>query len=127
MKYAVYGTLRKNQGNYNWALKNREGVTHLETKTIQGFDMYAVSSGFPGVIRGNGSIVVDIFEVNNSSVESSLDSLEGWNPDFPEESMYLKEQLKDGTFIYIWNEDVYGIPKVENGDWVNYINSKFYV
>jgi len=127
MKYAVYGTLRKNQGNWEHLLKNRKGVSFVETKEIEGFDMYAVYSAFPGVVKGDGKITVDIFEVLDENVERSLDFLEGYNPNNIENSMYVKDQLEDGTFIYLWNESLAGVLKIKSGNWVEYNNEKSYV
>lgn len=124
MKYAVYGTLRLNQGNYMRYLDN-EDSEYIKTKVIKGYEMYSLG-GFPGVIRGNGNIVVDIFEVTNKNIETRLDRLEGYRGN-NDSSMYLKEKTDDGEFIYIWNSDVTGLEKVENGDWVKFKTKKQYV
>lgn len=126
MKYAVYGTLRLNQGNYDWCLKNKKGVEHLETKTIQGYDMYSVG-GFPGIKPGNGSIVVDVFEVNNKEVERSLDGLEGYRSYDESSSMYLKRKTEDDEFIYIWNRGISNLTEIPEGDWVEFKENKEYV
>lgn len=118
-KYAVYGTLRKGQGNYNRRLAGKPGVNYIETKTIPGFVMYPVS-GFPGVIRGEGTIVADIFEVNNPSVERSLDALEGYSPELGAKgSWYDKQKTPDGEYIYIWQNDVSHLKPIKNGDYIN--------
>ena len=119
-KYAVYGTLRLDQGNYNWCLKNQEGVRHVETKTISGYDMFSLG-GFPGIKKSNGDIVVDIFEVDNPNVEQNLDGLEGYNENNLEGSMYVKDKTDEGEFIYIWNSAREG-QKIEDGDWVKFNN-----
>jgi gamma-glutamylcyclotransferase (GGCT)/AIG2-like uncharacterized protein YtfP len=118
MKYAVYGTLRLNQGNYNWCLKDKKNVTHLETKRIKGYKMFNVGS-FPGIKEDpNESIVVDIFEVNNEDVKVKLDQLEGYRSYNEESSMYLKRKTKEDEYIYIWNDKFNESRKIENGDWI---------
>lgn len=115
MKYAVYGTLRLNQGNYNWCLRNKS--EHLKTEKLNGFKMYSVG-GFPAVIEDeNSSIEVDIFEVNDKNVEEDMDMLEGYNPNNPESSMYIKKRIND-MYIYIWNGDVHNLELIESGNWL---------
>lgn len=93
-KYAVYGTLRKGQSNHD-ILENKH-VKFVETRIVKGFNMYAVSSWYPGIVPGNGSIEVEIYEVIDESVERMLDSLEGYSKNHPENSLYLKKTLDDG-------------------------------
>lgn len=113
-KYAVYGTLRKGYGNHR-RLENKKGVKYIETKEIEGFDMYAVAS-FPGIIRGNGKIIAEIYEIDNPEVEESLDFLEGYT-EGDESSLYVKEKTKEGELIYIWNREIRpGVKRIINGD-----------
>lgn len=124
MKYAVYGTLRLNQGNYYNILHNAKGVKYLETKRIDGYDMFSIG-GFPGVIRGEGSIVVDVFQVDNPLIESRLDSLEGYDPIMGAEgSWYDKQQTDDGEWIYIWQEERHN-GKISHGDWVKHKEERY--
>lgn len=124
MKYAVYGTLRLNQGNYYSILHNMKGVEYVETKRLEGYDMYSIG-GFPGAVRGKGSIVVDIFEVDNPLVEKRLDSLEGYDPTKGAEgSWYDKQQTEDGEWIYIWQKKRNN-GLIESGDWVKHKQEKY--
>ena len=127
MKYAVYGTLRLNQGNYNWCLKNKEGVKHLETKKIKGYRMFSLG-GFPGVKEDeNSEIIVDIFDVNNENVVRNLDGLEGYRENDERNSMYLKRKTDNDEFIYVWNRRDEGVEEIFNGDWVEFKKNKQYV
>ena len=120
MKYAVYGTLRLNQGNYNWCLKNKENVSFVETKRIKGYRMFSLGN-FPGVREDeNSEITVDIFDVNNDDVVRNLDGLEGYRKNDERNSMYLKRKTNNDEFIYIWNCKDEGIEEISNGDWVEY-------
>lgn len=116
-KYAVYGTLRKGESNHD--ILNHQDVTFIETRVVEGFDMYAVSSWYPGIIPGNGSIEIEVYEVANENVERMLDTLEGYSENHPENSLYLKKTLDDGTFIYIWNDTIDDVPQIKSGNWLN--------
>ena len=69
---AVYGSLKKGFGNHRL-------LAHIEANTkdvVQGFDMYSLG-GFPGIKKGEGSIAVELYEVDDTTL-SRLDSLEGY-------------------------------------------------
>lgn len=119
-KYAVYGTLRKGESNHD--ILNHQDVAFIETRVVEGFDMYAVSSWYPGIIPGKGSIEVEIYEVADKNVERMLDNLEGYYENNLDDSLYLKKTLDDGTFIYIYNDVLYGAPQIKSGNWLNLKN-----
>lgn len=77
IKVAVYGTLKRGKGNSRLLSDS----TFLGTAgTDPNFSMISFG-GFPGVLDGNQSIHVEIFEVKDLDVLRRLDSLEG-HPDF---------------------------------------------
>lgn len=118
-KVAVYGSLRQGMGNYNALLPGKEPI---ETRTLDGYEMYDVAGGgFPGVVHGEGTVLVEVYEVNDMEL-SRLDMLEGYRANSPESSFYIREELDDGTFIYIYNERglVSNYTRVVDGDWVKY-------
>lgn len=123
---ATYGTLRLNQGNYNWLLKDAK---HLGTTiTVPEFELYSLG-GFPGVKEnGNTSIVVDIFEVNDYEA-ARVDQLEGYKegvkPTFYDKIEIDTPYGKAGMYIYMGK--VHEENKIQSGDWVQWLNSKYII
>lgn len=120
--YAVYGTLRLNQGNYRHILKDNS--KYIKTTKIKGFDMFSLG-GFPGIVEGNNEIVVDLFEVNDPTTKHRLDRLEGYSSNDESYSMYLRREVEiegNKAWIYIWNSSKRNSEVLDN-DWVKHINS----
>ena len=119
MKLAVYGTLRKNQGN-DRCLSTSE---YLGTTRIDGFQMVSLG-GYPAVDRSKqGSITVEVYEASPEDVER-CNWLEGYDPEHPEDSYYGRLTINTPfgeAEIYTMNgileEDHYGI--IESGDWTS--------
>jgi gamma-glutamylcyclotransferase (GGCT)/AIG2-like uncharacterized protein YtfP len=75
---AVYGTLRKNESNWAYLLKDKS--KYLGTfRTEEKYRMYGRGAGFPIVSRKNGdkSIECDVFEITDNSVLQRIHQLEG--------------------------------------------------
>ncbi|MEL1135043.1 gamma-glutamylcyclotransferase [Desulfitobacterium sp. THU1] len=108
----VYGTLMRGQRNHKNYLSQSEFIGCGE---ITGFAMYAVSS-FPGIVPENGEKVKgEVYQVDQDTLRR-LDSLEG------EGSLYLRKPvdvLVEGkllqAWIYVWNQEVKGMPKLDYG------------
>lgn len=116
MKVFVYGTLRKGQGNHS-LLSTAE---YLRDESLPGFDMYNVG-WFPAVVRGTGVIIGEVYEIDEDTLEA-LHALEGYDEDYPEESLYIPElefTEYDALVLYIWNRDMEGLTLIESGDWTN--------
>jgi gamma-glutamylcyclotransferase (GGCT)/AIG2-like uncharacterized protein YtfP len=106
-KVYVYGTLRPNKG---------------PTIQIRG-DMYDLG-WYPGVVNLNASentFEAEVLVVGDKELDR-LDQYEGYYPDDPSASLYLRQPLMDG-FIYVYNRDVFGYPRVEGGNWLSYRES----
>jgi gamma-glutamylcyclotransferase (GGCT)/AIG2-like uncharacterized protein YtfP len=121
---AVYGTLRLGQGNHG--VLGRHNPEYLGTDTLIGFNMYN-TGGFPAVVpdleegMGDGPIVVEVFRAPMSALPS-CDGLEGYHPDYPKRSMYLRETVDTQygpAYIYIWNRPLRDMPLIPGGDWLN--------
>ena len=114
---AVYGTLKENFHNHA-VLGGSEKVYQGE---LAGWEMYSVGA-FPACIRGRGNILIEVYEVTDQAVMVGLDRLEGYHVDEPRSSMYIRETvhvdgLNQDAYIYVWNSDVEGYPRVFNGVW----------
>lgn len=105
-KIAVYGTLRPNRG---------------KTVLVEGalFDL----GWYPGIRLGaEGQVVCEIIEADDVELRR-LDAYEGFNPDHPADSLYLREEIEiegEKTFIYVFNQSFDGFEPIKNGDWLAY-------
>ncbi|MGL5649081.1 MAG: gamma-glutamylcyclotransferase family protein, partial [Clostridium sp.] len=98
---------------------------------VKGFDMYDTGYGFPCIIKGEGEIEVEVYEVKYSIVEMKLDILEGYEPN-SSDNLYNKEvvnvTMEDGRriagYIYTWNGEVDCMNKIESGDWKEWLDLK---
>ncbi|WKV22485.1 putative gamma-glutamyl cyclotransferase-like protein [Bacillus phage vB_BceS-M2] len=129
--FFVYGTLRNGHGNYNRLLKGKT-IAELDA-TITG-TLHAVSpfGGFPcyieeGVTTIKGEVMhVPFLEYDQRLKE--LDGLEGYRPEAPKHSMYLRKLMwvtlesghKIKAWVYVWNGTCVGRPIIEHGDWAKY-------
>lgn len=110
MLVAVYGTLRRGGGNHR-LLQNESLVGHT---SVPGFDMLQVSMSFPGVVDGDGNVVVEVWEVSKEAF-ARLDILEGYP------NLYTRRLIPTefgDAWIYIWNGPNNGA-KIQSGDWFN--------
>ena len=115
----VYGTLRFNQGNWQWALKDAQ---YLDTVTLRGFTMLDLGP-FPGVVNGNHQVVGELYLIDDESL-AALDRLEGhphhykrvWVNEVP--SPYLDA---DGFWIYIYQQRDPEDTVIPHGDWLRHV------
>ncbi len=125
--YAVYGTLRRGFGNFQYHLDN-EFSKYLGTiRTAPEFTLVSLG-GFPGIIPGGDQeVTVEIFEVTDPRVEKGLDRLEGYP------SFYGKTTIETPwgeANMYTLDKRYLGRPVIESGDWKTFCeerNSKQYV
>lgn len=129
MRLAVYGTLRKGQGNHHCL----NGATYIGTCRALGWTMVSLG-GFPAVQETwdedeepIGSIVVEIYECP-PDVVARCNRLEGYDPDSSNNSFYdrtrAETELGDAHIYTMHNilEDNYD--RIESGDWVQYVGQK---
>lgn len=113
MKVFVYGTLKTGEHNHRIIAPF---TAQARRATIIG-TMYLVAN-FPGFIQeGEDEVVgelVDILPGAEADALFALDRLEGFHPDYPEHSMYLRKEvsarLDDGgeetCYVYVWNRPI---------------------
>jgi gamma-glutamylcyclotransferase (GGCT)/AIG2-like uncharacterized protein YtfP len=105
----VYGTLRPGGDSFHF---------------IPGH-MYDIG-WFPGVTLGgpgcNSSFVAERIVVSDDRLKE-IDGYEGFNPNSPETSLYLRKPCLDG-WIYTYNREITSEPVVVGGDWLAYKQSK---
>lgn len=118
----VYGSLKSTHHN------NRIMQPDVKTKLVKtgvrlpGFTLRQ-PSWFPGAERdpeGEG-ILGEVYEVTDESVVVDLDGYEGYNPAYPDNSLFIRETVEvEGipTDIYLFNnKGNMTYPVVPNGDW----------
>ncbi len=142
----VYGTLRKGQGN---SVLFGNHYYQAEAATVDGVGVYGKERAFPyAKANSNAAAYGDIFWVDETpqgaEVRLSLDSLEGFDADYPSYSHY-KRVLRDASYFdkeqnkivntKVWmylasgryNTQLREEDLIPDGDWVNarrqYINS----
>jgi len=80
---------------------------------------------FPGLkldLDSASFINCEVIEVSDAGL-ARLDQYEGYDPKWPEDSLYIRQKFEDG-FIYVYNNDVSDRPVVESGDWLEYKNQR---
>ncbi len=66
-RICVYGSLRKNEFNYNRMIDNygEESIIYEKTVEIDGYNLYSLGS-YPGVKHGEGKLTVDVLLVEEN-------------------------------------------------------------
>ena len=114
---AVYGTLRKDQGN-DGLLRGSPLVARGVTESL--FKMYS-TGGFPICVphpQGVG-ITVEVYAVDDN-VLSNVDSLEGY-PGWYKREQYtvLTDDGVQTAWMYYMDEPSRSMPEVYSGDWLD--------
>jgi gamma-glutamylcyclotransferase (GGCT)/AIG2-like uncharacterized protein YtfP len=109
---AVYGTLREGFSNHRLL----ETSTLLGADVLNGFEMYT-AGGFPVIYPTNNddSIVIEVYECSDETLNGPLDSLEG-------HPSWYRRQLVDTQFgkawVYVMQSQAYKRNnKILSGDW----------
>lgn len=124
---AVYGSLRKGM-----QAENKMARMEFVGSGVIDAALYALG-WYPGIKLGTqegGSVVVDVFKFPDddkmkASILFDLDGYEGFSPDHPENSLFVRKTvpvkgLDVLAFVYEYNYPVNRAPLVESGDWVEY-------
>ena len=118
-KVAVYGSLRQGLGNHRLLASSKflgEDISQPEWK------MYSLG-GFPGIVKGNSEVTLEVYEVDKDTFES-LDWLEGY-PTFYNRRV-INTTYGDAWVYYLNEPDNYenhGV--VETGDWKDYLTNRY--
>lgn len=81
---------------------------------------------FPGAVPGAGTIHGELFRLDSPEVWTVLDQYEGYDPDQPEASPFVRRRVglaaPDVTaWVYWYNGSVADQPQVASGDWGDYV------
>lgn len=124
MKVFVYGTL----------LKGMSRSHGLQNTKFEGLGMINASlydlGPYPGIIESTDSVFGEIYTINSVTL-SSLDSIEGYDANYPDGSLYIRKKvdvilLNDGSSIkayaYFYNaSDLEAYYEITSGDYRRHI------
>ncbi len=118
--FAFYGTLRRD-GSAAARLGLSDALTWIGPCRIPG-RLYRVT-WYPALVQGEGSVVGDLFAVEDEAAVAVLDRFEGYDPAQPAESLYVRrpvELVDPGTsaWAYVWNGTMDGLTFISSGDWL---------
>ena len=126
-KIAVYGTLRKGQGNYNYLLNNDQSE-YLGEAYVEGL-LFSLGAGFPALVQTafdlpTSHVKVDVFDVDES-VGDKLDGLEGYDPKSLRNNFYIRGSINlldtgEKVDIYYYQRNVQKDRFIPSGDWVEH-------
>lgn len=119
----VYGTLKAGQINRGLVAGFIESC---EPASIPGH-LYDLGL-FPALVIGDGVVrgeLLQLTEESMSAILGVLDRLEGYNPNAPERSMYIRSVVEVTTdsgghqraYTYYYNRDPLKLRRLEGGEW----------
>lgn len=107
---AVYGTLKQGNGNHDHFL----GDAKLVGKgVISGFDMYHLG-GFPGIVKGEGTIQVELYDEYNLG---PIDSLEGEGSLYKRTVVTTEQGVECYVYVLLRTQYLQEDRKIESGCW----------
>ena len=114
---AVYGTLRKGNGNHR-LLVNADYIGTYTTEPI--YSLYSLG-GFPGLKEnGETAVIMEVYAVNEEEARR-VDGLEGYTPG-EQATFYDKIQIETpwgqaGVYTYVRQPNETSL--IKSGDWMN--------
>ena len=123
----TYGTLMRTYGNLD-AFGLEKSLTFLSRCQFKG-ELYDLGS-FPGAVPGSDVVYGELFRLTSPNVWDVLDDYEGYVPNQEEASLFVRrkvslQQPADRlAWVYWYNGDPSGHPRVPSGDWAAYTDGK---
>lgn len=122
MKIAVYGSLRKDEYNYNRFMNYfKDGLEYVKTSVVDSWDLYDLGS-YPGIkeaTKPNNGLVIDVMECS----ERCFDAIEGMELG----AGYRAEEIMvegDLCTIYVYEGRTRDESLVKSGDWTKYLKNE---
>ncbi len=130
----VYGTLLRGFANSSF-LQQPFRARFIGEGTVRGY-LYDAGS-FPAFIPAAAEqsdapqVAGEIYRIDDPDlVLETLDTIEGYNTSNPERSLYIRKQVmaecageKLPVMVYVYNLPVDGLPRIESGDYRQYVRS----
>ncbi|WP_438334082.1 gamma-glutamylcyclotransferase family protein [Edwardsiella tarda] len=109
MRVIVYGSLRRKQGNSHWMTN----ATWLGDYVLEGYELYDLGH-YPAVVPGEGRVYCEVYRIT-SSILAELDELKSNSKDYRRELIKTPYGI---AWIYIYLNEVSGLPRIASGDWL---------
>ncbi len=120
----VYGTLMKGYGNHRVFL---EGKARQCGRGIIKGELFHLPEGYPGLLKGEGPVRGEVYEIRDENVLKSLDGLEGYEEggsgnlyERARETVTMEGEETLECWVYYYRDGDYARSRgvfVENGDW----------
>jgi len=126
---AVYGTLRKGQGNYSYFLS--DGVECVEEAgKVRGYCLRTFG-GFPAAFEDSpdSAIVVDVFDISTYyDPDTLMDSIDGmeFGAGYDKEVVVTETGLEVMMYTMQPSEKDWMREEIPDGDWYTYIQERDY-
>ena len=111
-RLAVYGLLRRDESMASFLA----AAAFVGEACIEGYDLYHLG-GFPGAVSGAGSIVVEVYELDDAEMLALLDEAEGVDEEPPVYRRVEIEALGTPAWMYVFARDP-GAKQIPSGDWL---------
>lgn len=124
---ATYGTLMRSFGGCE-RLGIADRVSFVAACRFEG-RLYDLGR-FPGAVPGDGIVHGELFRLHDPAVWSVLDRYEGYDADRETESLFVRRQTdllapsNQTAWVYWYNGDPTGHPRVPSGDWRAYVQDE---
>lgn len=119
---ATYGTLRRAAGPNPLDVADR--LSFVAACQFAGV-LYDLGR-FPGAVPGDGVVHGDLFRLRDPQVWAVLDRYEGYDSNREDTSLFVRRRVSliepaDRTaWVYWYNDDPTGCPRIPSGDWIAY-------
>jgi gamma-glutamylcyclotransferase (GGCT)/AIG2-like uncharacterized protein YtfP len=114
-RYAFYGTLRHGMENHSFY---GGAMTFLESVLLSGYKLYSLGD-YPYAVRSDtGSIVADLFQVNDMRIGKSIHQME-LDAGYHYDEIIIASRSYG---IYLFVNPAPGDEEIRSGDWVRYVN-----
>ncbi len=112
-----YGSLKK-AFSIQDQLGIRGALSFVEEASIAG-QLYDLGP-YPALVKGTGTVYGELFALRDEKVLTILDEYEGFDPDSPKTSFYIRELASCGersVWIYVFQGDLRFAERLEEGIW----------
>ncbi|MBJ19708.1 MAG: hypothetical protein GY910_10865 [bacterium] len=124
---ALYGSLMRGLGGMN-SLGISDRMRYVGPCICAGelFDL----GGYPGLRLGEARVVGELYAILDPQVLEILDEFEGFDPERPRESLYLRERTdlidppQMRAWVYRYNHVPDARARIGSGDWRAHLHSR---
>jgi gamma-glutamylcyclotransferase (GGCT)/AIG2-like uncharacterized protein YtfP len=124
---ATYGTLMRGVGGLDrLGVANR--ISFVDPCRFGGL-LYELGC-FPGAVPGAGTVHGELLRLHDPEVWTVLDQYEGYDADGEDDSLFVRRRVSlrvpadQAAWIYWFNGDPAGRPRVPSGDWTTYVEDR---